>query len=383
MAVVLLECKEKSKGILVLKHLELSSFLSLGAKAIENLKRKYIIGMYFGFYFELAKDIPYLDFYLAEDNVINFLGDNSSVPRCNLNGYNFIHRHIKDIPITPVNDFIFIGSYSPRKNLILFLKALLAVSENPRVLVVVDFNSQNKVQRRIRREVKNLLLKLNNASISIIEVRKNEGLYLNRKTIDLLLQASRVLVIPSRSEGAARVVAEAKILGLDVISNKHMKGGTNNHLHSVSDYLFDGLMDLSSALEAYSSCTKLNFTSPELLVFNHDQSRWIFTEFIASNFGDRLEKSSLAGLLKLDMENLFQSHKCTLPRHIPDASRNDECYSLSAMYRLYAYLSGSEEGVSKVMMYARKELIYVKNVFDKADKFIKDPLYYISLLRAS
>lgn len=383
MAVVLLESTSRSKGIVVLKHLELTSFLSLGDRAIEALKKKYIIGVYFGFYFELTKDIPYVDFYLAEDNVINFRGFNSSVLRCNLNGYNFVHSVTKEFIGKPVNDFIFIGSYSPRKNLVLFLKALSFINKKPKVLVVVDFNSASKVQRRIRRKVKNILATLDNGHVSIIEVRKNEGIYLNRNTIDLLLGSSRILVIPSRSEGAARVVAEAKILGLDVISNKNMKGGTNNHLHMVSDYLFDGLTDFSRVLEECMSCTKLNLPLQDMTAFNHDSSRQVFTEFIESSFGDCVEKSYLSGLLKLDMENLFQSHKCTLPRHIPDSSRNDECYSIGAMYRLYTYLIGSEEYVSKVMMYARKEFIYVKNVFDKAAKFTKDPLYYISLLRSS
>ena len=72
MAFILKENNNNNKGILVLKHLELKYYSSLDPNLIDSLRKKFIIGVYFGFHFKIYEDIKNIDFYLAEDNVIEF-----------------------------------------------------------------------------------------------------------------------------------------------------------------------------------------------------------------------------------------------------------------------------------------------------------------------
>ena len=70
----------------------------------------------FGFHFKIYEDIKNIDFYLAEDNVIEFSEFKSTVPRCNLNGYNFIDNAQFEISHeNKITDLIYIGKFFSKK----------------------------------------------------------------------------------------------------------------------------------------------------------------------------------------------------------------------------------------------------------------------------
>ena len=92
MAFILQNHTKSSKGILIIKHLEVVFFNAMSSEKISKLREKYLIGLYFGIYTRKKNDYKNIDFYVGEDNVIEIA--KTVIPRLNLNGYNFLPESV-------------------------------------------------------------------------------------------------------------------------------------------------------------------------------------------------------------------------------------------------------------------------------------------------
>jgi glycosyltransferase involved in cell wall biosynthesis len=341
MAFVLQRHSKKSKGILIIKHLEYPFYNAMLVRNIRELQRKYFIGLYLGFYTSKDYDFKNIDFYIAEDNVLYIR--NSRLPRLNLNGYNFQPKSFFSRSSNKYFDFIFIGDPSRRKRLKLFLESIDKALDNRTfsTLIINRTNSKNIYSKLLNLEVRNTFRNINQTkrnNITYLEVDKSKDLIIPRTSIPFFIESAKCLVIPSLEEGAARVVAEALSKGLNVLSYKHMLGATNNHLNNEYDLLFDSKEDLvekmSSFVENYE-----NFYSKKNInyykIFSEEESKQKLKSFLITTLkGFQLDKDNFE---KLVLTNSLQSHNTFLPRSLPSNKKTDECQSLDSMYKLVCF----------------------------------------------
>lgn len=340
------------KGILIFKHLEVNFVNNLNVKVMKKLQDKYIIGVYFGFYTKLKDDISWCDFYLAADKLISSQ-DILLKPRIALNGFNFISsEEISSINVVDKKyDFIFIGNSQTRKNLLKYIEALKVLSESNQSYKAVIINRlgdsiENKLYVKKIRKTLSAFSSTTRSNITYIESMTDSD-PLPKDFIRLLYQQSRYLVITSRAEGAARVVGEASLNNLGVISYSKMLGGTNNHLDEEVDILFDDFNELPTILNSvlmkknglinYSSNNKefyLESTSKKKLIrelvrlFDFDESH------LKQEFSNK------------KLYNAFSSHLNLLDSKYSN-NRTDEILSNKKMYLFVSYLTNSTPNLNE------------------------------------
>jgi|GEM_PF-2858704 len=356
----------KGKGIIIFKHLEIKFINRLNQNLINKLKQKYIIGVYFGFHTQLSVDIDWADFYLAADNLIKI--KKSTKPRIPLNGFNFISsQEIQSDNITPKKyDFLFIGNSQTRKNLLPFVKSLKEMSKSTK-----DFNIL--IINRLGESLENKLYvhKIRKVLSSLqADVRKNiryiESLTVSdplpKDALKLFYQQSRYLVITSRSEGAARVVGEASLNNLAIISYAKMLGGTNNHLDLDVDILFDDFKDLSSTLlNALKKRGELNsYSSTNKNCYLEEYSKVILIEHLVALFNFK-QTDLESELLSKNLYNAFSSHLNLLDSKFSN-NQTDEILSYKKMYLFISSLTLSITPSHKKLKY---------NILDFISKFKK------------
>jgi glycosyltransferase involved in cell wall biosynthesis len=352
-----------AKGIVVFKHLEIKFFNALPAKIREAIKSRYNIIYYFGFHAEFDEDLMGADGYISDHNVLRI--SNSNIPRLFLNGFNFIGDEFCDnVSLELVRkefDFIYVGDPQKRKNLDLLIAAIKNVHELnyfPKIIIVNRVNSNSRDISKRNEFLKKYLLsnidKTHKNNIVYIESDGGFGFLLPSYFIKCLMEKCRALIIPSSEEGAARVVAEAKVLGLDVISNLNMKGGSNNYLDE-DDLLFEGEVDLTNKIISYLKRSDIK-RSEQL---KSDRYKKIFCEkftrkeaidWFSKTYGvDRqyIETS----LLNKTLYNSFSSHNVYIPRDVPSNKSTDECLTNISMLKFSTYLLDSfSAGISNVAM---------------------------------
>lgn len=366
MAFILKENNNNNKGILVLKHLELKYYSSLDPNLIDSLRKKFIIGVYFGFHFKIYEDIKNIDFYLAEDNVIEFSEFKSTVPRCNLNGYNFIDNAQFEISHeNKITDLIYIGNSSRRKNLKSFLRVLGNLEKRkilPSVIIINVYRPGLDEFLELLK-IKFCLRKLKNKNLTYLEVNNNKGRVIPKKVISKLLKSSKFLVLTSRSEGAARVVAEALLCGLGIISYGYMKGGTNNHLGDC-DYIYYNERELEDSIISSLSVNH-PIQNNNLEKFNQKKSKELLVEFLNFNFSTELGSNFQKQILEANLSNSFQSHNTYLKRSIPTNKKTDECLSTKSLYKLICFLLNQEVKSIKILKFSILDFmkkIYILNL---------------------
>lgn len=378
MAFILTEPGE-SKGILVFKHLEINFVNNLAPNLINKLKEKYLVGVYFGFYSKLKKDIEWADFYLAADNLIK---DDEKLlkPRIPLNGFNFINSdEVSDNVFTEKKyDFLYIGNSQTRKNLYKYVVSLKILSEqNPDFKAVIINRLGDGLENKLYvTKVRNVLSQLSSS------VRKNivyiesmiDGDPLPKDFIKLLYKQSCFLVIPSRAEGAARVVAEASLNNIGVISYGGMLGGTNNHLNLDVDIIyddFDSLPDvLNSALNKKD--TVMNYLSPNKNYYLESSSKEKLILELVNLFGF-CEVDLKSEIKDKNLYNAFSGHLNLLDSKFTN-NRTDEIYSNIKMHNFVSSLTGKKV---KVVAKIRCE---ISDAFLKFKKILEYPKAIVKLI---
>ena len=175
------------------------------------------------------------------------------------------------------------------------------------------------------------------------------------------MKSSKYLVLTSKSEGAARVVAEAILSGLGVISYGYMKGGTNNHLDEC-DFIYHNDNELEesilSSLKVSHSTVNKNHKK-----FNQNNSKKILLDFIEYNFNNQISKTFHKEILATNLSNSFQSHNTILDRSIPTNNKTDECLSIESIYKLCCFLLNEKISLTKIQIFKVKDFFIGINKF--------------------
>lgn len=334
----------KKKGIIIFKHLEIPLILNMPEELMIKLKKDYILGMYFGFNYDLKEDLKYIDFYVAEDNVLKI--SKSKIPRINLNGYNFIGDEF-DIVFPKrekIYDLIYIGNSSRRKGLselLTTLNELYTKDLKVNMLIInrVAKGIYNKLLLYfIRKKLKKIETKYRKY-ISYIEIDNPIGYQLPKNLIKELLLYSKALILPSRDEGAARVVAEAQLMGLNIISYAKMRGATNNHL-SKYDILYEDFNNFSSEIQDFIERYDEYYSKKDIDLSEVYLEKYNKPKFIKdiSFYFDFEENFLLEKLKDVKFYNSISSHNMLLPRELVSNKLSDEIYSFRKMYIFINYL---------------------------------------------
>lgn len=370
MAFILQNHTKSSKGILIIKHLEVVFFNAMSREKISKLREKYIIGLYFGIYTSKKNDYKNIDFYVGEDNVIEIA--KTVIPRLNLNGYNFLPESVfVEKKLKKQFDFIFIGDPSRRKRLSMLInsinKALDQCSFS--VLIINRTKSKSLYSKFLNKIVRASLGKMNynkRSHITYLEVDQSNNTLIPRDVMPFFIESSKCLIIPSLVEGAARVVAESLSKGLNVISFIDMKGATNNHLHKGYDLLFQNEKDLVQKIIFYVKNFDIRFANKNINykdIFFENKSKEKLKIFLEENFKDiKIDKENL---ISIKLTNSFQSHNTFLPRCLPSNKKTDECLTFDSMYRTICYITENPIKKHSIYLYKISMLIYEIKLFLK------------------
>ena len=215
------------KDIMVVKHLEDRFFQTLTEKQMKMIKARYLVGLYLGTQIEQINYKIY-DFIIFVDGVFpNFKND---IPRLPLSGFNFLPPTEGAQNQCLASDVVYIGDLSVNKNLKQFLKfsdihVTLKFKAVIRVLYISDFIILG-------------LLKMffSNVEFVLPSARKKSH---KRETIFSHIASAHYVFIPYLKEGAARVFAEAELLGKPIIYNPKMLGGTQCFMDPIENISID------------------------------------------------------------------------------------------------------------------------------------------------
>lgn len=345
MAYILLEPRGERKGILVLKHLEVDYFSKLPENCIGAVSEAYHIAVYFGYYTKLERDIPWCDFYIADNNVLDIEG--SSLPILRLNGFSFIDTSDFSVDNSFVGvreGFVFIGSSQVRKNTTQLVDALSdpRFIDNPPKVVIINLVTPNVEGRLytyfVRKKLKSLHQRVRGA-VTYLEIGPHQD-KLPKYVLGTIFSRSRCLICISSAEGAARVVAEAALSGLKVISYGGMKGGTNNYLIDGRDIVLDDLDELPKAISVVMDETSYKCeVTPNWQSYDQESSRAKMIAFLVSH--GFMNNDDLERVAVLKLYNAFSGHQNRLPCVLSSES-SDEVLGYRKMLRFYTYLTGNK-----------------------------------------
>ncbi len=215
------------KDIMVVKHLEDRFFQALTKKQMKMIKARFLIGLYLGTQIEQINYKIY-DFIIFVDGV--FPSFKNDIPRLPMSGFNFLPPTEGAYNKCLASDVVYIGDLSVNKNLKEFLKfseihTTLKCKAVMRVLYISDFIILG-------------LLKIffSNVEFVIPSARKKSH---KRETIFSHIASADYVFIPYLKEGAARVFAEAELLGKPLIYNPKMLGGTQCFMDPMENISID------------------------------------------------------------------------------------------------------------------------------------------------
>jgi len=346
MAYILSEAKGGYKGVLVLKHLEIPYWEAMPLSVLEEVKKLYIVAIYFGFAVQVKADVKGVDFYVAADNVmLNYPG---LVLRLPLNGFHFIDGEFDSADEYPVQfDYLFVGNSQRRKNLVELVRAISDMISEPNFCII------NKVGATLESQlysakVRKLLRGFSYSArkrVRYIEIPP-EGEGLPSFLMSSLFRSSRALICISRAEGAARVVAEAVLNNLPIVYYSKMVGGTCNHLDDRIDFRVDDMENLPDILD--SAYMELLERGRQFRgdgdVYLEENSKKLLLKFLRKNFDGKLHPAAEHQILVRPLYNAFSGHQNHLSESI-SSSKTDEVLSYVKMFRFLNFLLEAKRSV--------------------------------------
>jgi glycosyltransferase involved in cell wall biosynthesis len=212
------------KGILIFKHLEQGLINNLErTNSLDLIKKKYIIGLYFGgsTSFDINSDL--IDFVVAKKNVILNEGEIKK-PILRYSGNSFISANIKKYRVAKKSkDFVGVFNRSRLKrpeDFIEISRELHKANPNYKIHLITYGDKSNNLK----------FLKHGYSHPNFVHqdfVTNNKHLFpMDEDDLYKFIASSKAFIHTSRTEGASRIVVESCLLHVPVFYNKDIKGGT-------------------------------------------------------------------------------------------------------------------------------------------------------------
>ena len=325
MATILKKFENHSKGIISFTHKEkkyIGNFISnfFLKKKFEEIKKTFFLSMHWGWFHENHKDIPYIDFHLAGKGTLSFKNKNNNYifDLCNRN---FIDKKFKVKKLNKIYDFISITRPVKFKNIDKLFKSFKKIYANkiyPRILIIFPIYSVNDFNKKdyyknIFEDYKKIFSEEEKNYFTLMPLYSGELFPLSKEEICNYLNLSKIFVLPVEREGASRVIHEALLCGLPVITCKNLKGGGLDYLNDKNSLLIEDFekMDktLLQAIDKFE-----NFKSNELEIRKNLSAEYQIDIF-KMELKKYYEKNSAKWFDNCDFLNLdrkLDSHEKTL-----------------------------------------------------------------------
>ena len=330
-----------SKGIVIFTHKERQYFNqrdSLLHQALQDLRKRYFVGMHWGHYHENVGLIHNVDFHMAGLGTVKFQ-DQISTKIINLCSRNFLSPIFHPGIGEKFWDIINISRPLRIKYLDEFIKSIRTLYDRGkwyRVLLVCPTPAVISNHHDWYVELYNDYIKLfseaERSLFTLIQLSNGYPFCMPKETIAFLLRSSKVLSIYSHQEGESRVISEALLCGLPVIARSTLRGGGLDYLNSTNSRLFN------TPSEAYNCFTDLLDTYPSSLFDTQgiqQEMCSVYTvpkllEFFRKLFAEN--NMSFTGAIDVgDLDRALPSHLCRLPiewrsEFTDDLNSRESCY---------------------------------------------------------
>lgn len=271
--------------------------------AFEKIKKKYFVGIHFGWHQENYPTIPGVDFYMAGPSTITFeepekvnfipLDGSSFIPSC------FYLDNPKDYH--KEWDIIMVSRDVRWKNLdkfMLSIRKLYDQGHKLKVLLVVPSNNDVARDNNPKITYVNLLSDYEKmfsyeerGLFSILKTHnKMPFLGLAQPEIAKFYHLSKVFTLYSETEGGSRVISEALLAGLPVVVKSNLTGGGRDFLNNENARFFDDFETAHTVLlDAVNNWQSINTDTKAVYSETHEDAS---LERLKDYFSDLFDKNN-------------------------------------------------------------------------------------------
>ena len=216
-------------------------------KEFEALRKKYFIGVHFGWHHTEFPELKYADFLMAGKGTVDFTPP-AHILEIPMNSRNFISHRFADMNYNEKFwDIICVARAARFKNLDLLLKSIKKLNETEgkfhKVLLIIPPNANENPKQfytEIIEDYYNWFTEEERNQITIMKLSKDLSLLgMPQNTLIHFYNASKVFTLFSEKEGESRVIAEALLCGLPVVVKSDLEGGGRDFLNPENAVYFD------------------------------------------------------------------------------------------------------------------------------------------------
>ncbi len=234
-------------------------------KAFGALRKKYFIGVHFGWHHTEFPELEFADFIMAGEGTVDFTPP-KHILEIPFNSRNFISHRFDDLAYNQKFwDIICVARAARFKNLDLLLKAIKRLNETTgkyhKALLIIPPNKNENPKSfytNIIEDYYNWFEEAERNNITIMKLSKDLSLLgMPQNSLIHFYNASKVFTLFSEKEGESRVIAEALLCGLPVVVKADLEGGGRDFLNKENAVYFDTFetahIAFKEALENYQT----------------------------------------------------------------------------------------------------------------------------------
>lgn len=296
--------KGRHLPVLIFKHLEDDLLECLSLKDMAELKKHSIIGLYIGHIAGVKKISNFVKycFIVAPPTIAKQCRMKGyKGPILELSGFNFIPDEIFSKPIKVISSKIAVcvGDFQRRKGikdcLVIGANLIRAGEISELWIIIRAHKTAEKVSRLI---LTFIFWGSQRVKIKIKKYNQN----LAREDVLNIVAESYIVIAPYKSEGAARVVAEAEALGKPLLINQNMQGGSQDFLISEENIFYKDATTVRALQTVPPKCRVEKWR-----IYGAENNAHKFRRFLEGNFGIMVVAHGS------DLVNAFSGHRNELP----------------------------------------------------------------------
>ncbi len=379
MATILKENLEGSKGIISFTHKEKKKIDNpiahlLLKKYFNKIKKNYFLSMHWGWYHQNHNDIPYIDFHLASKTLLSFKSKNNTI--LNFCNRNFIDKIFRKKKIEKIYDLISITRPVKFKNIDKIFKAIKKIYNQKKflkVLIIFPIYSINDFKKKnfyseIFNDYKKIFNDYERNYITLMPLYSETIFPLSKEEICNFLNLSKIFILPVEKEGASRVIHEALLCGVPVITCKNLKGGGLDYLNENNSTLIDDLDKIDEVILNTHGNLK-NFKIDELSTRKNLSEEYqvdIFKKELKNFYIENNEKWIDNCNFK-NLDRKLDSHELTLNKKW--IGKTNDLNSILSLYYFLNFLLKKKPNFLKVFIISLLESFY--NIIFRIKSYLK------------
>jgi glycosyltransferase involved in cell wall biosynthesis len=381
MATILKKNLNGSKGILSFTHKENKKldnpithfFLK---NSLLEIKKNYFLSMHWGWFHENHKDVPYIDFHLAGKGTLSFKNksNNKILDFCNRN---FIDKIFKKKELNKIYDIICITRPVKFKNIDKIFLAAKKLYEKKKfikfliifpIVSIKSLKNKKEFYNNLFDDYEKIFTEEEKKYINLMPLYFEKQFPLSKEEICNFMNLSKIFLLPVEKEGASRVIHEALLCGLPVITCKNLKGGGLDYLNEKNSLLIEDLNNMDvTILNLHSNLKNYDFDANILRKELSEEYQIDQFKIELENFYNKKKEKWIDNCNFDNLDRKLDSHLFTLNRKWVGPS-NDLNSILSLYFFLNSILNKRNNFIIIVCIYIL-EIIF--NFLKKIKNYLK------------